>query len=237
MSVQNPAKPMMKYQNGEYNLEDKTTAELLAASNRRAFQAYSWGVWVTAWARWELEEGLKLVDPEDFLYSDTDSIKFLGNYDNEFKCFNKTMKDLSIKNGAAAIDAKGKKHYLGVYEFDGNYEKFCTLGAKKYVYIQDGKLHCTIAGVNKKLGAQELEEAGGITAFKEGFTFTRAGGLESIYNDDPEIKEYYIDGKIVPITKNVYLKDSTYTLGLTGDYKRLIDDLQFWRYYNNELFE
>lgn len=237
MSVQNPAKPMMKYQFGEYNLEDKTTAELLEDSNRRAFQAYSWGVWVTAWARMELEEGLDLIAPEDFLYSDTDSVKFLNKYDKEFERYNSRIREISAKNGASAIDAKGKKHYLGVFEYDGHYDEFCTLGAKKYVYTDGSGLHCTIAGVNKKFGAKELQRAGGIKAFKEGFTFKEAGGLESIYNDYPPMKDITIDGKKIEIVKNIYLKDSTYTLGLTGEYKRLIDDLQFWRYYNIDLFE
>lgn len=237
MSVQNPAKPMMKYQNGLYALEDKPLAEILAESNRRAFQAYSWGVWVTAYARRELEDGLRLIAPEDFLYSDTDSIKFLGDYDDAFKRFNQDQKRIAVERGASAKDAKGKNHYLGVYEFDGKYKEFCTLGAKKYVYTDASGLHCTIAGVNKKLGAEELSEHGGIKAFKEGFVFRKAGGLESIYNDFPEIKSYKVEGREISITKNVYLKPSSYTLGLTGEYKRLIDDLQFWRYYDNELFD
>lgn len=235
MSVQNPAKQMIKYCSGEYVEENKSIAELLEASNRRAFQAYSWGVWVTAWARWQLEEGLRLIAPEDFIYSDTDSIKFINNYDKAFSGYNAQIKETSRKNGAAAKDANGKTHYLGVYEYDGFYNEFCTLGAKKYVYTDSSGLHCTIAGVNKKLGAIELSEAGGISAFKEGFTFTRAGGLESKYNDDPEIRSYRVGDKIIPITKNVYLQDSTYTLGITGEYKRLIDDLQFWKYYDNDL--
>ena len=237
MSVQNPAKPSFKYHSGYYDLEDKSTAELLKESNRRAFQAYSWGVWVTAWARWQLEEGLNLIDPESFIYSDTDSIKYLGNYDSEFKRFNANQREISRSNGAAARDPSGKIHYLGLYDYDGSYDQFVTLGAKKYVYTDSAGLHCTIAGVNKKLGAEELIKAGGITAFKEGFIFKKAGGLESIYNDFPEIKCYNIGNRSIEITKNVYLKDSTYTLGLTGEYERLIQDMQYWRFYNYDLVE
>lgn len=237
MSVQNPAKPSFKYLNGDFILEDKTTKELLENSNRRAFQAYSWGVWVTAWARWQLEEGLNIVDPENFIYSDTDSIKYLGNYDKGFAKFNSDMKELSRSNGAEAKDRSGKVHYLGLYDYDGSYKQFCTLGAKKYVYTDDKGLHTTIAGVNKKLGAEELAAAGGINAFKEGFIFKKAGGLESIYNDYPEPACYNVEGRDLKITRNVYLKPSTYTLGLTGDYKRLIEDMQYWRFYNFDLFE
>lgn len=237
MSVQNPCKPMMLYRSGYYELDDKTNQERLDEANRKAFQAYSWGVWVTAWARWELECGLNLVAPEDFIYCDTDSVKFIGNYSKNFDKFNKEMKELSKENGAAAKDPQGKTHYLGVYEFDGSYKEFITLGAKKYAYTDDSGLHITIAGVNKKKGAKELERAGGLKAFKEGFTFYDAGGLESIYNDKPEITCYNAEGKQLEITKNVYLKPLTYTLGLIGDYKRLIEDLHFWRFYDNDFVD
>ena len=79
----------------------------------------------------------------------------------------------------------------------------------------------TIAGVNKKKGSIEL---GTIDKFKEGFIFSDAGGTESVYNDEPEIAFYEIDGKIIAITSNVVLKDSTYTLGVTADYRRLLDE-------------
>ena len=113
-------------------------------------------------------------------------------------------------------------HYMGVFEPEDDYSEFCTLGAKKYVGRVHGKLECTIAGVNKKLGADELEKAGGITAFKEGFIFTSAGGLEAIYNDAPEIQEYTVDGHDLQITSNVTLRPSTYTLGVTGEYEKLL---------------
>ena len=114
---------------------------------------------------------------------------------------------------------------MGVFENEKKSEaiEFKTMGAKKYAYrTLDGKLHITIAGVNKKLGAEELEKAGGITAFKEGFIFTTAGGLEAIYNDDPEIGSYTVDGHELTITSNVTLRPSTYTLGITGEYEKLL---------------
>ena len=76
----------------------------------------------------------------------------------------------------------------------------------------------------KALGskAEELEKAGGITAFKEGFIFSTAGGLEAIYNDVPEIQQYTVDGHRLMITSNVTLRPSTYTLGVTGEYEKLL---------------
>ena len=110
---------------------------------------------------------------------------------------------------------------MGVYESEGMYEEFVTLGAKKYAYRQDGKLHITIAGVNKKIGANELQH---IDNFKEGFTFTDAGGLQSVYNDDPDMV-LHLQGHDLQVTSNVALLPSSYTLGITGEYELLLNML------------
>ena len=109
---------------------------------------------------------------------------------------------------------------MGVYEDDGLYKRFKTMGAKKYAYEdEDGSLHITIAGVNKKEGAAEL---GCLENMKEGFTFVKAGGTESVYNDNiAMITES--DGRIIHITDNVVIRPSTYTLGLTAEYAAILD--------------
>lgn len=119
---------------------------------------------------------------------------------------------------------------MGVYESEGCYEEFVTLGAKKYAYRQDGKLHITIAGVTKTTGADELEAAGGLEAFKPGFVFHKGGGTESIYNDHPEITSYTVPdtGEVIPITSNVVIRESTYELGLTAEYRRLLQFPEIW---------
>ena len=73
--------------------------------------------------------------------------------------------------------------------------------------------------INKKLGAQEL---GSIENFKPGFIFRKAGGTESRYNDDPEIKEVTIQGHKLRITSNVAIIPSTYHLGITAEYSQLL---------------
>ena len=76
--------------------------------------------------------------------------------------------------------------------------------------------------------AAELARKGGIKAFKEGFTFIDAGGTESVYND---IREPYIiqrDGYELEITSNVLIRPSTYTLGITGEYKRILSNPAIW---------
>ena len=119
---------------------------------------------------------------------------------------------------------------MGVFETEDNpetgyaYRYFKTLGAKKYAYVEkDGEgVHCTIAGVNKKKGGSELDEHGGLSAFAEGFVFRKAGGTQAVYNDSPAITKVDIDGKDLAITSNVAILPSEYTLGITGEYERII---------------
>lgn len=234
MCAQDPVKQSILFIEDDFREQNENEEELLTAYNKKAFLAYQWGVWVTAWARYRLEEGIQLAhgdvnDPKSpqFVYCDTDSVKYLGEID--LRKFNKERIKDSKRSGAYATDPNGETHYMGVYEKEHDMCEFRTMGAKKYVYREtpEDKLVCTIAGVSKTLGGKELEEHGGIIAFHEGFTFDKAGGLEAVYNDKPEIKSIERDGHTLKITSNVVLRPSTYTLGLTADYKRLLTQVRY----------
>lgn len=118
---------------------------------------------------------------------------------------------------------------MGVYELDGKYSQFATLGAKKYCYTDSKGLHITIAGVSKRTGANELQQMGGIQAFQEGITFRAAGGTESVYNDHPDLPPLEIDGHRLEITSNVVIRDSTYTLGITEEYRYILYNAALFR--------
>lgn len=223
--AQKPVKQDIKYIAEEFIEVFQNPEELLEKSNKKAFVNYAWGVWCTAWARWELERGIKIVENANkgsFVYCDTDSVKYLGAAD--FSVYNDEKIRLSSENGGVATDPKGEVHYMGVYENETPipYKHFITLGAKKYCYEDEKGLHITVSGVVKSKGGKELEKHGGIQAFRPSFIFTEAGGTEAVYNDDPEIKQIEVDGHILPITSNVVLRESTYTLGITDEYEKLL---------------
>ena len=232
MMAQCPVKVSIKYTNEAELFEpdtDVTPEELLLQHNKRSYLAYQWGCWVTAWARWHLEQGIKLChNPEhgsEFLYCDTDSCKYIGEVD--WSGYNKDRQELSEKNGVYAKDTNGKVHYMGIFEPEDKLEAeaFKTMGAKKYAYItkKDHKLHITIAGVNKKIGAIELNRAGGIEAMAEHLVFHYAGGLQAKYNDYPEVTSWTTpDGVTLKITRNVCLLPNTKTLGIAAEYRELI---------------
>ena len=208
--------------------------EILKENNKRAFLLYQWGVWVCCWGRYHLQQGINACG-EGFIYCDTDSCKYVGDID--WDKLNVKRKKKSEQNKTFATDPNGKKHYMGLFEYEGEYLEFKTMGAKKYAYVkleenkETGKLeevlHITIAGVNKRIGAIELMRAGGLSAMKEGFVFKYAGGLEARYNDHPEVHEYITEDNIpIPITRNVSLVENTKTLGLTAEYRELLYNIR-----------
>ena len=241
MMVQNILRPNLLFEQGsldpdgnlqEWRIdESKSEEEILSKYSAQGFLPYFWGVWVTAWARYELQEGLKLVDPKNAIYVDTDSIKYIGDVD--FTDYNAERIAASTHNKAFATDPKGVTHYMGVYEQEDTSLKFITQGAKKYCSLlpADKKhpkpyIKLTCAGVGKKIGAQELEEAGGIDHFRDDFTFYKAGGIKPTYNDQVD-KYVMIEGHRVHITRNVYFEDDVYTLGKTKDYAELVKKCKF----------
>lgn len=228
----------------DFILDDSTPdSAILAASNKRAFILFQWGVWVTAWARYRLFEAINMCG-DNFIYADTDSVKYVGEID--WTEYNNARIADSEKNGAYAFDKHGKKQYMGIMDDDGHYKLFRTWGAKKYAYVDtSGKLKITVAGVGKSTGAHELLAKSGDAEtairneFVPGTVFREAGGLEAIYNDSPEVKEIEIDGHTLPITSNVCLRPSTYTLGLTAEYLELLklctaELLELAKIVNNE---
>lgn len=226
MMAQNPVKQTIDFIDGEYIEREEDEAHILEVYGKRAFLTYQWGVWTTANARAALQEGIDAAG-DQFIYTDTDSVKFFPDEDimQRFAKINRQRMQLAQKNGAFSYDPAGNIHYMGVFEDDGDYSEFKTLGAKKYVVRspRSGKIMATIAGATKVKAGPELEKHGGVDAFREGFIFREAGGTDLIYNDLKEPIIIEAEGRELRITSNVVIKESTYTVGLTADYLRLLD--------------
>lgn len=231
MTATSPIKEMIEYlkEDRDFHYEDKPEEELFEECKKRYWLPYEWGIYCTAWARFRLYEGIALVTKNqhyldsrfsDFVYCDTDSVKYLGTAD--WTAYNRIRTEDSRRNGAYATDPKGKTHYMGVYEEEHKMDKFRTCGSKKYAFLINGKLSVTIAGVDKKLGGKELAKHGGIDVLQDGFIFREAGGLCAKYNDFPERGEIVVDGHKLSIISNCYLCASEYTLGTIELYKRIL---------------
>lgn len=242
MCAQNPVKLDILYSDTEdpFKLEEITEEglhEKLLKYNHRAFLLYAWACWVTSWARYKLKQIVNIVG-DLFVYCDTDSCKFIKDETYPIILLKIESLNKSLISDTYADDPSGHRHFIGVFEPDGSYRRFVTLGAKKYAYEdEEGDLHITIAGVNKSAGARELAARGGLEALRVGFEFREAGGLESVYNDSA-YGAYTIDNHSLYIGKNVVLRPSSYTVGITMEYASVISDprliADFWQQYNKK---
>lgn len=107
-----------------------------------------WGVWITAGVRYNLLSKLCIKMPEDWVYSDTDSGKIL-NYKKHLPVIEAYNADILKRNEEIFRTYGYNLGELGIFDFEGVYEKFKTLGAKRYIYQQSGKVYVTCAGLPK----------------------------------------------------------------------------------------
>lgn len=227
MMVQCPVKEQFAYNGGKWDPLDLDESDQLHDYKQTAFLPYQWGVWVTAHARAALEAGLD-VAADNAVYCDTDCVYHFG----EFNIAEYNMQRLidAEQTGLYAKAPDGTTKYVGLYEPDKKkYDRFITWGAKKYAGEIKGEIKITIAGVNKKAGAKELEEKGGLEALKDGFVFNNkrkgdlpaSAGSEFVYNDS-NYGWYNVDGVPEYITRNLYSYESEYKLHVQPDYMEVI---------------
>ena len=194
------------------------------------FLSYSWGCWVTAYARRNLWKCLLYCD-EDALYCDTDSIFVKGSYD--FSWYNEEVTE-KIRKMCDLYDIdfertrpkkkNGKPAPLGIFDKEDDCTEFITLGAKRYVERRatDGRLHLTVAGINK--GSVELLH-NDISNFKDGFNFDKDKKpvhkqLITYVTDMPSV--IYPDGYRSTYTHGINMRRTGYLLSMTDEYKSLI---------------
>lgn len=218
MTAQDIGKQMTLFVDGEFVEDEQPIAEIVEKAAKKAFIPYQWGVYTTAYARLRLHEAIWLVG-DGYIYSDTDSVKFIGDVD--FTAYNKLRREASRSSGAYATDPQGVTHYMGVYEQERGYDRFRTWGAKKYASEKDGKVEVTVSGVNKKRGRTYLSAHGGLKSFTIGFNFA-ACSTASEYNDTPPEPVLEIEGHALEIGPNILIKDDDYTLGITAEYAALL---------------
>lgn len=194
-------------------------------SKRNNFLTYQWGLFVTAICRTNLQKAIDKIGL-DCVYIDTDSVKFVGEHDNVFEQINQEMIDWCTQNDIINyVNAGNHKYFLGLYDKEKGYSEFITLGAKKYAFNQNKKIGITVAGLNKKSGAQELERKGGLSNFKIGTEFFDSGRKTVYYNDD---KKHFltVQGCQIENASNIALVDTTYTLGMTDVMLSILNGLE-----------
>ncbi len=214
---------------------------------KNRFLYYPWGVWVTAYARRNLWNGI-LEMKDDYIYSDTDSLKFL-HYERHKEYIERYNKDVERKLKKMCefrkIDfdrmkpktIKGIEKLIGVWDFEGEYQLFKTLGAKRYMVYDESGLHITIAGLSKQNGASYMmNQCGGnvkkVFAMFNDELYIPADGTGKnthTYIDTPitaDITDYTGINKIVTALSGVHLSPCDFTLSISKQYNKFLRDLK-----------
>ncbi|MDE7089940.1 MAG: hypothetical protein K2O54_07455, partial [Prevotella sp.] len=218
--------------------------------NIRRFLFYPWGIWVTAYARANLFSGIIALG-DDYIYSDTDSVKSLNTQDHRkyFDYYNNQIMD-KIKRASEyhGIEiekfsplSRGISKPIGVWEDEGEYLKFKTIGSKRYLTLRNVKYkEFEENGVLVQLNGPEyvLTLAGANKLKTMGFLRKTKKPFENFDNDLIIPSEYsgrltltYIDeeteGDIVDIygtpyhyheLSSIHMEPSEYHLTMTEEY-------------------
>ena len=222
--------------------------------NNARFLFYPWGVWVTAYARRNLFSGI-LEFGEDYVYSDTDSIKVLNaeNHKDYITRYNTTIitqLEKAMEHHGINPDAikpkniQGKEKPLGVWDYEGTYTRFKTLGAKRYmVEHKDHTINITVAGLNKQKAVPYICKGWQFTLDKKEVNSPFDRFSPDLYvpaSDTGKMTHTYIDSQrdgIITDYKgrtaeyheltSVHLCKSDYSLSISREYSDFLLGLQY----------
>ena len=250
MSVTDIVHEEQVYNADEWTTEDPDVNDQIKHYNNsyNRFLYYPWGVFVTAYARHNLWNGI-LEFKNDYLYSDTDSIKaknykkhlpYIEHYNKDIvKKLEKCLEHYGIdKQELSPKDIKGNKHTLGVWDFEEVYKRFKTLGAKRYIVEnKDGELEITIAGLPKDKGRDYLLKISNDDMIKVFSNFTNkmqvpkndSGKLTAYYDDEEKeciIKDYQGHYTKVKSLSGVHLSQASFEMSMSEKYIKLIEQLE-----------
>ena len=222
--------------NGWKTQHNKLHDELeLYNTDKNRFLFYQWGVWCTAYARNNLYTAIRECKA-DYIYSDTDSVKILNadRHKRYFERYNKwiiSKLEKCLNHYSIPLEyirpktIKGVEKPLGIWDFDGHYNKFKTLGAKRYINEKDnGDLAITVCGLSKKAGKNY------IASQLDPFTFFNCGMYVNRDNTG-KMTHTYIDNTIEGVLTDylgndahykeysyIHLEKTDYILSLTSMY-------------------
>ena len=251
-TVTNPCKPLVTYKSSEiedsedigWTQQPVNLSEELDKYNKKKdrFLFYPWGVFITAYCRRDIWEHGILKAGKDYAYCDTDSVKFKGEHPGFEKEYNKMILQKILRaikfhhiplSRVMPKTKEGKVKPLGVFEFDGYYRRFATLGSKRYFveYADDsrnghkaGTYLLTVAGLNKKKGTEYIMSfPDPFKMFRDDLTVPKeyAGRQVATYIDEPIkgiVTDYLGTRAVYNEMSALHLEESEYTMSIADDY-------------------
>lgn len=241
MAVTDIVRDEILYEDDEYisNKPDINQALDKYNQSKKRFLFYPWGVWVTSYARRNLFTGIYNC-ADDYVYADTDSIKILNpnehmDYIDEYNqnIMRKIAKVAEFHNidpnEFSPLNQKGKRKTIGVWDFEGIYDEFKTIGAKRYMYREGDKYSLTVAGVNKKKAMEYIQKTynNPFDGLNDGLKVPSeySGRLTHTYFDE-ECSGYVTDylGNVGHFHElsYIHMEPSDYELTLSENYKAFL---------------
>lgn len=112
-----------------------------------------WGIWVCAWGRWALfQPGFKIIEElgaDYIIYNDTDSYK-CRKHPRVLEIFEQYNKWIAKKLEAVGLTDPAFDD-LGMFDLESpDIKRIKTLGAKRYLVEENGKIKATVAGMPKE---------------------------------------------------------------------------------------
>ena len=231
----------------ELSLQDISKRISKYNNSRRRFLFYPWGIWVTAYSRRALFQGIAEFG-SDYIYSDTDSIKAINaerhlGYIEQYNDFITWQLRKACDYHGLSYDLiepktiKGKKKPLGIWEYEGTYSRFKALRAKCYMTEEAGEISLTVSGVNKKTAVPWMlkkykDNTGAFAAFSdELFIPAEATGKNTHTYIDEEMEGTLTDYMGKPgyyhELSGVHLSGADYSLSLSQIYRDYIRGVQY----------
>ena len=251
MTVYNPIKPQYTYTNTDnWECEKKEIDEKNVNAyniDKTRFTYYLWGVFITAYARNNLFTGIRELK-NDFIYCDTDSVKCFNAWKHKryFIKYNNNiyqkLKKCCLHYGFSEDSLKpknqqGKEKLIGIWDYEGDYDRFKTLGCKRYLVEKNAKLDLTVSGINKKCTLPYLlEKYGNNDEVFKNFTNKLfipkeyTGKRVHTYIDDIQggiITDYLGNISQYETLSGIHLIECEYDLSIANDY------LLFFKYIQN----
>lgn len=117
---------------------------------------------------------------------------------------------------------------MGVWDYDGHYKRFKTLGAKRYIVeYDDGEINITVSGLNKKVTVPYLLDKygkdGTFENFNDGLYIPAAYTGKNTHTYIDEVRTgILVDYLGTPAEYSelsaVHLEESEYSLSLSDEY-------------------
>lgn len=189
-----------------------------------------WGIFVTALGRYTLLTVSAAItkaigdgsgdNGAGIIYNDTDSIKFYDPDDKAKAIIDSYNNNIAALRGAFGLNS-AEFDGLGEFDYEAYYDTFKTLGAKRYLTSEHGKIQATIAGLPK----QSILNISGdpFEAFDaDGMLLDAEVSLKKTISYNDEHTQAIVDGELMQEESSAGIFDITFKMNLDKAYYAIV---------------